>query len=136
MRVQILPGSPMNVEPIELVCQMVEELGYKTKAESNLDGTLGVIWVQKILSADYEGNDVAPYITVMEIEVRGAILECKCDSSPVGTKSNLTIDLHEPNSVNKLKIILEHYEKESRINIDDTMMKMLMIPYIRRQRNK
>jgi len=124
----------MAVEPIELVCQMVEELGYKTKAESNLDGTSGAIWVQKILSADYEGDDVAPYITVMEIYVRGAILECKCDSSPVGTKSDFAIDLHEPNSVNKLKRILEHFEKESRINIGDTMMKMIMMQHLRRNK--
>ena len=115
----------MEAGPVEIVCQMAKELGYKTKAEANLDGTSGKVWVQQIISADYREYKIAPYFTIMEIFVSGAILTCKGDHMPLAV-APLTIDLHEPDSISKFKELLEVYERESRRSMDSTLMMFAM----------
>lgn len=123
----------MELEPVELVCQIVESLGYKAKAESSLDGISGRVWIEKVLNEEFAEKRFAPYMTIMEIHVSGAILTCKSDRIPIAYDTGHIVDLHDPNSLDQLKRLTKYYETITKQHTDETLVKLFMMERMQRR---
>jgi len=117
------------MEALDLIIKLLKDRGYMVKAESTADGTRGSIEVHQMYyicdDGDGKGGSIKPYFRFMTINVEGAKLTCKCDGIPPGEVSSEFIDLHDPASLDRFSELLDLYEKQTKGNMDSTLLRML-----------